>query len=125
MGYRVVDPQEVDPESDRPSECRRLSEAGELETMRINRFHAKPGEELPLAYHYHDTQQEALYVLSGTLFVETPEGSYEVPTDQLFVVDPESPQFAYNPAEADEPVTVLAIGAPPADDVHAYEPEDR
>jgi mannose-6-phosphate isomerase-like protein (cupin superfamily) len=126
MGYRVVDPAAVDPEPDRPSECRKLSGPGGLETMSINRFRAEPDEELPLAYHYHDTQQEAFYVLSGTLFVETPEREYEVPADNLFVVDPESPQLAYNPADSDDPVTVLAIGAPQAPaDVHPYEPEDR
>jgi len=42
--------------------------------------------------------------------VETPNETYEVPADDLFVVDPESPQRAYNPADADSPVTVLAIG---------------
>jgi hypothetical protein len=49
-----------------------------------------------------------------------------VPADDLFVVDPESPQRAYNPADADGPVTVLAIGAPPADgDAVAYDPDDE
>ncbi|WP_265108452.1 cupin domain-containing protein [Halosolutus halophilus] len=124
MGYRIVDPDAIDPEPDRPSECRKLSEPAGLETMAINRFHAEPGEELPLAYHYHDTQQEAFYVLSGTLSVETPDETYEVPNDCLFVVDPESPQRAYNPSDADDPVTVLAVGAPSADDVHAYDPDD-
>ncbi|MFC4543132.1 cupin domain-containing protein [Halosolutus amylolyticus] len=125
MGYRIVDPDAIDPAPDRPSECRKLSDPAGLETMAINRFRAEPGEELPLAYHYHDTQQEAFYVLSGTLAVETPDETYEVPSDRLFVVDPEHPQRAYNPADADEQVTVLAIGAPQADDdVHAYDPDD-
>lgn len=124
MGYRLVDPETIDPAPGRPSECRKLSEPAGLERMAINRFRAEPGEDLPLDYHYHDTQREAFYVLSGSLAVETPDETYEVPTDCLFVVDPESPQRAYNPADADEPVTVLAIGAPPADDVHAYDPDD-
>lgn len=125
MGYRVIDPDDVEPEPDRPSECRKLADIGGLEAMAINRFHAEPGEELPLAYHYHDEQQEAFYVLEGTLAVETPEKTYEVPTDCLFVVDPESPQRAYNPTDADGPLTVLAIGAPLVDgDVHPYDPDD-
>lgn len=125
MGYRIIDPTTVEPEPDRPSECRKLSVDAGLETMAINRFHAEPGEELPLAYHYHDTQQEAFYVLEGSLSVETPETTYEVPSDCLFVTDPGSPQRAYNPADADGSVTVLAIGAPPADDdVHAYNPDE-
>ncbi|WP_049983835.1 cupin domain-containing protein [Halorubrum sp. BV1] len=126
MGYRVVDANAVDPAPDRPSECRKLSEPGGLEHAAINRFRAEPGEQLPLAYHYHETQQEAFYVLSGTLAVETPDGTYDVETDDLFVVDPESPQRAYNPDDADGPVTVLAIGAPPAaDDAVAYDPADE
>lgn len=124
MGYRVVETDSVAPEPDRPCECRKLSGPGELTDMAINRFRAASGEQIPLAYHYHETQQEAFYVLDGTLSVETPDETYEVDADDLFVVDPESPQRAYNPADADAPVTVLAIGAPPADDdAVAYDPE--
>jgi mannose-6-phosphate isomerase-like protein (cupin superfamily) len=61
-------------------------------------------------------------VIQGTLSVETPEGTYEVGTEELFVVDPESPQRAYNPGDTEETVHVLAIGAPATDDVHPYEP---
>jgi mannose-6-phosphate isomerase-like protein (cupin superfamily) len=123
MGYRVVDVDSVAPEPDRPCECRKLSGPGDLDAAAINRFRAAPGEQLPLAYHYHETQQEAFYVLDGTLAVETPDRTYEVPADDLFVVDPGSPQRAYNPADADGPLTVLAIGAPQASgDVSAYEP---
>ncbi|MES3516770.1 MAG: cupin domain-containing protein [Natronomonas sp.] len=123
MGYRVVNPEAVEPEPDRPCECRRLSAPAELETMAINQFRAEPGETLPLKYHYHDTQQEAFYVIEGLLGVETPEESYEVPAGSLFVVDPESPQRTYNPETNDETTTVLAIGAPQAEDVHAYDPD--
>lgn len=126
MGYRVVDVDSVDPEPDRPCECRKLSAPGGLDEAAINRFRAAPGEQLPLAYHAHETQEEAFYVLDGTLSVETPEGTFAVPADDLFVVDPESPQRAYNPTDADGPVTVLAIGAPPADDdAVAYDPADE
>jgi len=121
MGYRVVDTTEVEPTPDRPGRHRALSEPAGLSAMAINRFEADPGDQLPLAYHYHDDQQEAFYVLSGTLSVETPEGTYEFGEDELFVADPESPQLAYNPETAAETVEVLAIGAPAVDDVHSYE----
>ena len=92
--------------------------------MAINRYTAEPGEELPLAYHYHDEQEEAFYVLSGTLYVKTPEGTLEAGPDTLLTIEPESPQFAYNPEDADEAVDVVAIGAPAVEgEVHAYEPE--
>jgi mannose-6-phosphate isomerase-like protein (cupin superfamily) len=122
MGYRVVDTTEVEATPDRPSRHRGLVEPGELTNMAINRFEAEPGEMLPLAYHYHDDQQEAFFVLRGELHVETPEGTYEVGADELFVADPESPQRAYNPEVGDETAHVLAIGAPAVDDVHPYEP---
>lgn len=122
MGYRVVDTTAIEATPNRPSRHRGLVEPGELETMAINRFEAEPGEQLPLAYHYHDDQQEAFFVLRGTLHVETPEGVYEVGPDELFVADPESPQRAYNPEDVNETVHVLAIGAPAVDDVHPYKP---
>ena len=113
MGYRTVDPADVEPVDDRPCELRRLGEAGGVETMAINRFVAAPGEQIPLAYHFHEEQQEAFYVLSGTLAVETPDGTETVGTEQLFVADAKSPHRAYNPTDATAPVTVLALGAPP------------
>jgi len=122
MGYRVVDTDAVDPETDRPCECRKLTDPAGLTEMAINRFRAEPGEQIPLAYHSHETQQEAFYVLEGTLAVETPEGTYEADAGDLFVVDPGSPQRAHNPADAGDAVEVLAVGAPPtAGDVDAYE----
>lgn len=126
MGYRVVDVDSVDPESDRPCECRKLSGPGRLDAVAVNRFRAAPGEQLPLAYHVHERQEEAFYVLDGTLTVETPERTYTVAAGNLFAVDPGSPQRAHNPADADAPVTVLAIGAPPDDDdVRVYDPTDE
>ena len=72
----------------------------------------------------HETQEEAFYVLSGTLAVETPDGTYEVESGGLFAVDPGSPQRAHNPETAEEAVEVLAIGAPPVrGDAVPYEPD--
>lgn len=123
MGYHLVDSADVAEIDDRPCSMRRLSEPAGLERMAINRFRAEPGEMLPLAYHYHDEQEEAFYVLSGTLHVETPEETYEVGEHGLFTVGPDSPQRAFNPEDADGPVDVLAVGAPAVSgDVHAYEP---
>jgi mannose-6-phosphate isomerase-like protein (cupin superfamily) len=122
MGYRVLDTDAVEPSDDRSCRLQRLSDPAELEHVAVNRFRAEPGEMLPLAYHYHDKQEEAFYVLSGTLHIETPNETYHVEEDDLFAVDPGSPQRAFNPADATEPVDVLAIGAPPVSgDVHAYE----
>jgi mannose-6-phosphate isomerase-like protein (cupin superfamily) len=123
MGYRVLDTDDIDTTDDRPCSMRRLAGPAGLERVALNRFRAEPGEMLPLAYHYHDEQEEAFYVLSGTLSVETPDGTHEIEEDNLFAVASGSPQRAFNPDDAVAAVEVLAIGAPPVSgDVHAYEP---
>ena len=123
MGYDVVDSRAVSPAEDRPCELRRLTSATDLSSLAVNRYRAEPGEQIPLKYHYHDEQEEAFYVLSGTLAVETPEGTHAVASGSVFTATPGSPHRAHNPEEADEAVEVLAIGAPTVDDaVHPYDP---
>lgn len=122
MGYHHIDLSEIEPTPGRPSTQRSIGDAVGLEKVAINRYEVAPGEAIPLAYHYHDQQEEAFYVLAGVLHVETPEGTYEVGADEAFVVEPESPQRAFNPESANEEVVTLAIGAPAVDDTHAYEP---
>ncbi|XVH32848.1 cupin domain-containing protein [Haloferacaceae archaeon DSL9] len=125
MGYRLVDPDSVDPVPDRPCELRRLSAATTLDAVAINQFRAAPGEQLPLAYHYHETQDEAFYVVSGTLRVETPDETYTVGEGQLFAAPAEHPHRAYNPEDATEPVVAVAIGAPAVDgDAVRYDPDE-
>ena len=124
MDYSVVDPDELEPTEDRDCDLRRVSEPAGLENVAINRFRAEPGEQLPLAYHYHEHQEEAFIVLSGTLHVETPDGEFEVAEGSIFAVQPEAPQRAYNPADAERSVEVVAIGAPPVSgDAVKYEPD--
>ena len=123
MAYHVVDPAELDPTPDRPCVQRAVSNAVGFSNVGIHRYEAEPGEQIPLAYHYHDEQEEAFYVLSGILHVETPDREYVVEADELFAVDPGDSHRAYNPADADDSVVVLAIGAPAGvNDGHAYEP---
>ncbi|QLG49807.1 cupin domain-containing protein [Natrinema halophilum] len=115
MDYSVVDPDDLEYVADRPCDLRRLSEAAGMDRVAINRFDADPGEQRPLAYHYHETQEEAFVVCSGTLHVETPDGEFGVAAGSMFTAPPEAPHRAYNPADADEPASVVAIGAPPVD----------
>lgn len=124
MGYRVVDPEREPDSDDRPADLRRLTAAAGLSNVAVNRYRATPGQQIPLAYHSHDEQEEAFFVVEGVMHVETPEQTYEVPTGSLFAAAPDSPHRAYNPADADGPLTVLAIGAPQTEgDAHAYDPE--
>lgn len=122
MGYRVIDPATVDPAPDRPCTKRAIGDAGGLEHVAFNLYEPAPGEQIPLAYHYHDRQEEAFYVVAGELRVETPGETYAVESGELLVADPESPHRAFAPETATEPTRVLALGAPAADDAHPYEP---
>lgn len=125
MSYHVITPDDLESVPDRPCELRRVAEAAGFERMAANWFTAAPGEEIPLAYHYHEKQEELFYVVDGTLHVETPEETFEIPEGSLFAVEPDSPQRAHNPADADASVTTLAIGAPAVDDdARVYEPEE-
>ena len=123
MGYHVIDPASVEPTPDRPCAQRAVGDEAGLENVALNLYEVDPGEQIPLAYHYHDEQEEVFYVLDGELRIETPEGEEVVPEDHLFVVEPDSPQRAFNPEDADETVRTLVLGAPSIDDVHAYEPD--
>lgn len=122
MGYHVIGPDDVEPSPDRPSEMRYISEAAGMENLGLRRYDVAPGEEIPLSgLHYHDRQEEAFYVASGHLRVETPDREYVVDADQFFVAEPESPHRAYNHETADEHAIVVGIGAPPVSDGHAYD----
>jgi len=128
MGYHLLDPDDLDQWDDRPTDVRSLSVAAGYEyqnsKLGLRVYELAPGEQSGLAYHVHDEQVEAFYVLDGTLHVETPDDEYVVDADQALFVDPGSPQRAYNPDDADDAVRVLAIGAPSVDDAQPYEPEE-
>lgn len=123
MGYHVIDVADLPVTPDRPSERRSISEAADLSNLGLHEFHVAPGEDIPLAMHYHDDQEEVLYVIEGALSAETPDGDYEIPAGSAWVVEPDSPHRAYVAEDAANNARVLAIGAPKVDDVHAYDPE--
>lgn len=122
MGYHVIDPEDLESLGDRPVDARSISDAADMENLGLRLYRAEPGEQLPLAYHYHEQQEEAFYVVEGALHVETPDREYEVGAGEVFVAEPTNPHRAYNPDDADGPVAVLAVGAPAVSDAEPYEP---
>lgn len=124
MGYHVLDPEQIDPTPDRPSIHRAVSQAAGLDNMAINYYEVAPGEQLPLMYHVHAEQEEAFYVITGVLHVETPDGELVAEAGEVFIAEPESPHRAYNPESAGNTAHVLAVGAPAVDDATPYEPAD-
>jgi uncharacterized cupin superfamily protein len=100
-----------------------VSGATGLERLAAHVYEVEPGEEIPLAYHYHDEQEEVFYVVEGRLHVETSEGEFAVPAGDAFVCEPESPQFAFVPEDG-EATTAFVVGAPAVDDVHPHDPDE-
>ena len=121
MGYHSVDPDDIEPFEASGRDFRPIGRAIGLETLGLNHVTVPPGEQIPLQYHFHEDQEEAFYVIDGTLHVETPEREYVLESGELFVAEPESPHRAYNPQRAATSVTVLAVGAPAVDDARPYE----
>jgi len=124
MGYSVVDPDELEPTEDYHCDRRSITGASGLANLHLARYTMAPGEQLAREYHYHELREEAFYVLEGTLHVETPETEYVVESESVFVAEPDSPHRAYNPARAEEPVTVLGVGAPRSDPAIPFDPDD-
>jgi len=124
MGYHTIDPDELEPTPERPCDQRSITDAAALDNFAFNVYTADPGESIPLAYHVHEEQEEAFYVLSGELHVETPEGEFVVGPDEVFVAEPQSPHFASVPEDAAGPVRAVAVGAPNVDDVAPYEADE-
>ncbi|MGM0592487.1 MAG: cupin domain-containing protein [Halobacteriota archaeon] len=147
MGYQLIDLDDIEPLPNRPSKVIEISNHyvppdnmndSDIETqdrtgrgpehIGLRLYTVAPGEQTGHRYHYHDQQEEVFYVLEGTLHVETPEREYRVEAGHVFVVEPGSPQRAFNPETNDEAVRMIAIGAPSytvmgGNDGHEYVPD--
>ncbi|MFB6298911.1 MAG: cupin domain-containing protein [Halobacteriales archaeon] len=122
MSYHVLDPDDLPSSPTHPCDRRSITEAAGLNALHMARYDLAPGEDLAAEYHYHDRRAEAFYVISGSLFIETPDRTYEVPADRLFVVTAGNPLRPYNPSTADTAVRVLGLGAPLVDIGRPYRP---
>lgn len=125
MAYHVVDLLEIDAHPKHECDRRSLKRVLPLEHIGLSRYLAQPGEQIPQEYHYHDTQEEVLYVVRGEMRVETPEGEFTVGPDQVFVAEPNDPHRAFNSEDAEEELLVIAIGGPNILDGHSYRAGDE
>jgi mannose-6-phosphate isomerase-like protein (cupin superfamily) len=119
-----LDPDALSPTADYPCDRRAIAAAADLDLLHLARYTLEPGEALARNYHFHEQREEAFYVLDGTLHVETPDGTVEIPADEVFVATPGDPHRAFNPASAAESVIVLGMGAPRTDPAIEYESGD-
>jgi uncharacterized cupin superfamily protein len=124
MGYHVLDPDALDTTPDFPCDRRSLADAADLSTLAAAVYTVDPGERLARTYHSHDQREELFYVLAGTLHVRTPERTFEVESDRLFVVEPGNPILPHVPETATDPARVLGVGAPRYDPGRPYEPAE-
>lgn len=123
MGYHVLDPTSLSDTPEYPCDRRSVTDAVGLATMAVAVYELEPGEQLSRSYHYHEQREEVFFVLTGTLHVETPDGTHTVPSGSIFVAEPDSPIRPFNAASAAGPVRVFAAGAPRSDPGRVYETE--
>jgi mannose-6-phosphate isomerase-like protein (cupin superfamily) len=124
MGYHVVDFDAIEPHPEHECDRRTLQAAVDLEHLGMSIYTAEPGEQIPQQYHYHDTQEELLYVIEGRMAVETPDGELTVGANEVFVAEPNAPHRAFNPADATGRLRVVAVGGPMIKDGHGYGPDE-
>lgn len=124
MGYHVLDPAALEPTPEFPCDRRSIAEAGGLANLAAAVYTVEPGERLARSYHYHEQREEIFYVLEGTLHVRTPDETYEVGADAVFVAEPESPIFPHVPSEAADAARVLGVGAPAYDPGRRFDPAE-
>lgn len=124
MGYHVLDPAALDDTPDHPCDRRSISDAADLTSLAAAVYTVEPGEQLAREYHYHEQREELFYVLAGCLHVKTPEETYEVGPDEVFIAEPESPLFPHVPESLTTAARVLGVGAPSFDPARPYDPEE-
>ena len=123
MEYHNITPRKLPPIPGHPCDRHSISEGTGLSVLSLNTYILEPGDNLAAEYHYHEQREEALIVENGPLFIETPEKTYRVESNHVFVVEPKSPIRPYNPTSADSTIEIIGVGAPAYDIGHPYDPD--
>lgn len=87
-----------------------LTEPLGLTDMALNYYELEPGDSFAYAYHNHEVQEEAFFVVSGVATFDTEDGPVEVGPNEAVRFDREEFQRGWNRGE--ERVVALALGAP-------------
>ena len=114
---------DVDTNPDKPGRRWELSPALGLDGYNFNVAVLGPGEPLSEnGYHYHENQQEFVYVVDGRCQVEVDDGSVRLEPDDVVRFDAGAVHLVHNPFET--PAKLVAVGSPPDDryPVHEVEP---
>ena len=96
---------------DSPADVKRpLTGALHATNLAVNYYELAPGDSFAFAYHSHEVQEEAFYVISGTATFDTADGPVEMGPNEIVRFDRDEFQRGWN--HGDEPVRALALGAP-------------
>lgn len=121
MGYHIVAIDAIDPHTEHECDQRTIAGEVDLDHVGLSVYEAEPGEQIPQHYHTHEVQEELFYVIEGEMHVETPDETFEVEENNVFVVEPNYYHRAYNPETADETLRIVAIGGPNVRDGKLHE----
>lgn len=104
-----VDVDGVEPSALNPA-LRALTDELGATDLAFNRYDLDPGAMVSGGYHTHHDQEEAFYVVSGTVTLVTEDGDLAVGEGEAVRFAPGEFHHAHN--ASDGPAVVLAIGAP-------------
>lgn len=87
-----------------------VDEAVGASAFGFNVYEVRPGEQIPWGYHSHPEHEELFYVVSGSVAVDTEDGTVRATAGDAVFVAPGEKNRAHN--DGDETARVLAVGAP-------------
>lgn len=113
-GHTHVVPEETGPRDDKPGQRYELSPDLGIDAFNLNVALLEPGERLSENhFHYHDHQQELVYVAEGRCRVEVDTGGFVATRDDVIQFDAgrDGAHLIHNPF--DEVARLVALGWPP------------
>ncbi|WP_430504934.1 cupin domain-containing protein [Haloparvum sp. PAK95] len=113
-GWTHVRPRETSSRDDKPGERFELADELGIDLFNLNVATLEPGERLSQNhFHYHENQEELVYVAAGRCRVEVDDDRFVAEPDDVVRFDAgrEGAHLIHNPF--DEPVRLLALGWPP------------
>ncbi|MDS0476914.1 cupin domain-containing protein [Natrinema sp. 1APR25-10V2] len=113
-GWQRIRPKDESPRSDKPGQRWELSPKLDIDAFNLNVAILEPDERLSQNhFHYHENQEELIYVAAGCCQVEVADDQFVIEQDDAvrFDAGEDGVHLVHNPF--DEPCRIIAIGWPP------------
>lgn len=113
-GWQLLRLEEENPRSDKPGQRWELSPELGIDAFNLNVAILEPDERLSQNhFHYHENQEELIYVTAGRCQVETADDRFVAEQDDVvrFDAGEDGVHLVHNPF--DNPCRIVAIGWPP------------